>query len=166
MYNQPFFIPSYQMYNMPLNMGNMASMSNMAGMGNVANMARTAAPAARGLGLFSRIGNTLGGLRSINWGGLINNTSKTLGIINQTIPLVKQVGPMVTNVRSMLRLVSVFKDETDTPQKINTTSTQKQNINHSNSDIRLPNHNIQKNILPPEKEKFSSDNSPTFFINT
>ena len=69
--------------------------------------------------LFQRLGNSI---KSINWTGMINNTSKTLGIINQSIPIVKQVGPMMNNMRSILRIASIFKDETDT-QKSTTTKT-------------------------------------------
>ena len=43
----------------------------------------------------------------------LDKTSKTLGIINQTIPLVRQVKPVMNNVRSMMKIASIFKDETD-----------------------------------------------------
>ena len=56
-------------------------------------MARAGA-VARGTGMLSKLG--LAG-KSINWGGLLNNASKTLGVVNQAIPLVKQAGPMFNN---------------------------------------------------------------------
>ena len=100
----------------------------------------------RNINLFSRIKN---GIKTINWTGLINNTSKTLGIINQTIPMVKQVGPVMNNMKSMLKLASVFKDETDKPKPINTN----RNIsNNNNTKASTPTNNNQK------------DYSPTFFI--
>ena len=94
--------------------------------------------------LFGRLGNVFQGIKSFNWTGLINNTSKTLGIINQSIPLVRQVGPMMGNMRSMIKLASIFKDETD-PQP---------NTNYIN------NNNIKK-----ESQINNNYDSPSFFIN-
>lgn len=156
MYNQPFFIPGYQMSSIPL------------------NMAR-ATTSTRGLGLFSRLGSAFSGLKKINWGGLINNTSKTLGIINQTIPLVRQVGPMFNNMRSMLKVASIFKDETDAPskKKINNNFSNTQTNNYQNSNRQhfsqqtpiYQKNNYQNNDIEENKiEKY--DNNPTFFVNS
>ena len=129
MYNQPFFFPRY------LSTPNIINSAMIPATSNLTRMS-----------LFSRLGNALHGIKSFNWSGLINNTSKTLGIINQTIPLVRQVGPMFGNMRSMIRLASVFKDETDT--------------NPVNNNY---------NSLPKEKDlpidNQINSNSPTFFIN-
>ena len=127
MYNQPFFIPRYPLPYL---------------MRNAMIPATTRASSS----LFGRIGNIFQGIKSFNWTGLINNTSKTLGIINQSIPIVRQVGPMMGNMRSMIKLASAFKDETDA----------KPNITYTN------------NIKNKEKESLISNNynnSPTFFIN-
>ena len=62
-------------------------------------------------------GGILSGIKSINWGGMLGNASKALGVVNQAIPIVKEVGPMMNNMRSMLKIASVFKDETDNKQK-------------------------------------------------
>lgn len=70
----------------------------------------------RGLGLsrsLRGLSASPGLFRSVNWGGLLNNASKALGVVNQAVPLVKQAGPMVNNMKSMLKLASMFKDETD-----------------------------------------------------
>lgn len=64
-------------------------------------------------GLFSRLFGLGAGARGVNWAGLLNNASKTLGVINQAVPLIKQVGPIYNNMKSMLRVASLFKDETD-----------------------------------------------------
>ena len=156
MYNQPFFMPGYQMSSMPL------------------NMARATVPT-RGLGLFSRLGSAFSGLKKINWGGLINNTSKTLGIINQTIPLVRQVGPMFNNMRSMLKVASIFKDETDTPKKkkINnntnnsqTNHYQNSSYQHSSQQTPIYKKNNDQNNKEEESDYEKYDNNPTFFINS
>lgn len=162
MYNQPFFMPGFQMTNIPL------------------NMTRVAAPT-RNLSLFSKLASPFRGLKNINWGGFINNASKTLGIINQGIPLVKQVGPMMNNMKSMLKVASIFKDETDDQRKIKTNkNTFRKNIkNNSYPNINYPqstksNVNYSNNVSQfdehksnnYEKEELYYDNSPTFFINT
>jgi len=40
-------------------------------------------------GLFSKLASSFQGIRKINWSNLLNNTSKTLGVINQAIPIVR-----------------------------------------------------------------------------
>ena len=122
MYNQPFYIPRYY--------GNFTPI-----------MTRGAAPGNLFMrnNFFSKIANTFSNLKNINWGGLINNTSKTLGVINQTIPLVKQVKPVMNNMRSMIRIASLFRDETDDNKK------------------SIVNDNYTNNTV------YDYNNSPTFF---
>ena len=84
-------------------------------------------------GLFSSIGNH----SKINWTNLLNNTQKTLNVINQAIPVYYQIKPIYNNARTMLRMVSALKD-TDT------------------SDTPIQNENNQK-------EKNTSDSGPVFF---
>ena len=147
MYNQPFFIPSYYSSAIP----------NLTRGAMLANPALSVGSASRGASLFGKLGNAVGAIKSFNWGGLINNTSKTLGIINQTIPLVRQVGPMVGNMRSMLKIASAFKDETDT------SSTNNQNI------IKNQPQNTNNTTYDNKKEEkivdYTTNDSPTFFIN-
>ena len=156
MYHQPYFMPNFYSTMAPSMIRRATIPSFARGFG-----------INRGVGLFSRIGNSLGALKAINWGGIINNTSKTLGIINQTIPLVRQVGPMMNNMRSMLRIASIFKDETDRPI---------QSKNHhatafSNSSVHEEGHLQQHstfdntNLRDGSYESTSVDDySPTFFI--
>ena len=111
-------------------------------------------------GLFAKFA----GLKSINWGGLLNNASKTLGVINQAVPLVKQVGPMYNNMRSMLKVASLFKDETSPSVKTNNVS----NKNNTNNRNNVSNKNNTRNntIIAKEKTIINSNysNSPNFFI--
>lgn len=164
MYNQPYFMPGYY--------STMAAPSMMRGaMGGAMNGAMMRG-AGRGLGLFGRLGNSLASLRSLNWGGFINNASKTLGVINQTIPLVRQVGPMVNNMKSMLRVASIFKDETDKKptRKSGSTSSYPSRSNydrpHSSQSGNLYSH-PRRNSNPEQDDthlEHESDSSPTFFI--
>ena len=143
-YNMPIY-PSFNAPNMGLGMG-------------IRSLPRTG-------GLFSRLGlgNTMGGIssipRGINWQGLLGSASRALNVINQAIPVVKQVGPMYNNMKSMLKVASLFKDETDpTPRKINN------NININNNT----NNNDTSQTINEDKENTittnSYSNSPNFFI--
>lgn len=111
-------------------------------------------------GLFAKFA----GLKSINWGGLLNNASKTLGVINQAVPLVKQVGPMYNNMRSMLKVASLFKDETSPSVKTNNVSN-KNNTNNRNN-VSNKNNTRNNNVIEKEKTIINSNysNSPNFFI--
>ena len=172
MYNQPYFIPGYY--------SSMAAPSMMRGaMGGALRGASATAGASRGLGLFSRLGNSMHAIRGVNWGGLITNASKTLNVVNQAIPLVRQVGPMFNNMRSMLRLASIFKDETDNvSDRTANRSSRKHTINSNNNftqnrnnniqqgqrNLRATNSNIDINNTVYQKDYDSNDYSPTFFI--
>lgn len=70
--------------------------------------------------------NLLGGISKINWGTLLNNTQKTLNVINQAIPVYYQIKPIYNNAKTMFRLLGSMSDKT------NITPT---NINQSNSNI-------------------------------
>lgn len=109
-YNQPFYIPRfYNTYN-PMMMRGPRLMGR--------------------INLFSRFFN---GIKNYNWSGLINNTSKTLGVINQTIPIVKQVKPVINNMRSVIKIASIFKDETDSKAVSNVNNYNKDTINYDES---------------------------------
>lgn len=80
----------------------------------------------------------LKGLSGIKWGDVLNNTQKTLNVINQAIPVYYQIKPIFSNVKSFGRLISAFNDD-----KTNDVS---------NRDSKI------------EKVE-TSKNAPTFFIN-
>lgn len=92
--------------------------------------------------------------RGFSFSNLLNGASKTLGVVRDAIPVVKEIGPMMNNMKSMLKIASVFKDETDTKEKKEETSS---NINN----------NDQNNITNKEKTDYSynqSNNLPNFFL--
>ena len=67
------------------------------------------------------LGSTARGATSgFSFTNLLNGASKTLGVVKDAIPIVKEVGPMMNNMKSMLKIASVFKDETDTSTRANT----------------------------------------------
>ncbi len=69
----------------------------------------------------------LKGLTNIKWGDVLNNTQKTLNVINQAIPVYYQIKPIFTNIRSLGKLVTAF-NESDSQENI---ETKKENSNNS-----------------------------------
>ena len=93
------------------------------------------------------IHNLFGRMRNINWSGMLNNVSRTLGVVKDAIPVVKEVKPMINNMKSMIKIASVFKDETDTRKKSDSYNTQ----------------NIQKESTT-SSTNYNYNNEPNFFL--
>ena len=75
-------------------------------------------------------------LKNIQWGSILDGTSKTLGVINQAIPVVYQVKPFFHNAKTFLKIANtIAADDTLT------TDTKKE-----------------------EAKTGSSNNSPIFYI--
>lgn len=91
-------------------------------------------------------------LKAINWGGLLSNTQKTLGIINQTIPIVYQVRPIINNAKTMFKIANSIKGGTST------NSTNNQNINTNSQSNNMT--NSQATNIPTNQDS----NKPMFFI--
>lgn len=81
--------------------------------------------------------------KTINWSGLLNNTQKTLNIVNQAIPIVYQIKPIVNNARTMFRVANEF------------TKTNSNNSNSIKNNYNNNNINTSNDI---------EDNGPNFFI--
>ena len=78
------------------------------------------ARAAGGIGAATRTG--------INWGTLLSNTQKSLGIINQAIPIVYQVKPMINNAKTMFKIAGAVRNSSDSEYN-NTSSNSKTTTN-------------------------------------
>lgn len=76
----------------------------------------------------------------INWTNILNNTQKTLNVINQAIPVYYQVKPIYNNAKTMFRMVNALK-ENDKDIKKETS-----NLNHQTS------------------QKKNTDSLPVFFL--
>lgn len=85
------------------------------------------------------------GAKTFSFANLLNGASKTLGVINQAIPVVYQIKPIWNNAKTMFRVAKELNSSN------NETSNNK--VSSSISD----NNNSTKNIN-------KSDNSPQFFI--
>lgn len=92
---------------------------------------------ARPQGMFSGLKNLTKG---VTLTGFLDGAQKTLGVINQAIPIVHQVGPMITNAKTMFKIADVI----NTPDK-----------SYNNSNVENMNiHTVN----------MSSDNKPIFYI--
>lgn len=100
----------------------------------------------------SSTGGLLGRLfgKGINWSSLLSGTQKTLGVVNQAIPLVKQVAPVMQNAKTMFRLMNEFK-KVDTP-----TSNVSSKSSTTNNQETETSETVVNNV--------SANNGPTFFI--
>lgn len=96
-------------------------------------------------GIFSKL---LG--KSLNWSSILSGTQKTLGVVNQAIPIVKQVSPVMKNAKTMFRIMNEFK-------KVDTSS-----INTNNGDSSDTKNSIDES--KPNITYSNSNNGPTFFI--
>lgn len=108
--------------------------------------------AAPKVGLFSRL---FGG--GIKWSSILNGTQRTLSILNQGIPLVRQVSPIVRNAKTMFKVMNEFK-------KVDTT-----NINNNNNYTTNTNYesDYNTNYTPsqaPTNNKVEYIDGPTFFV--
>lgn len=117
---------------MPINPNNMGAFRNVA-------------PVPRLSSLFSgaRAGAATSamGTSKVTFSSLLNGASKTLGVINQAIPVFYQVKPIWNNAKTMFRVIKeINTNDTSSNNKENTTNTINVNKNKENS------------------------NSPTFFV--
>lgn len=79
-------------------------------------------------GLFS---NLSGIAKGFNFSTFLDGTQKTLGVINQAIPIVYQVKPIFKNAKTMFRIADELRTSSD--ESNNSTSTQV--VNPINNDI-------------------------------
>lgn len=97
-----------------------------------------------GGGAASAAGASASAVRSgINWSNILSNTQKSLGIINQAIPLVYQVKPMINNAKTMFKIAGAMKGDS-------------RNSNRSTRS-NMGNHSSQV-------ETVENDNKPIFYI--
>ena len=117
---------------MPINPNNMGAFRNVA-------------PVPRLSSLFSGaragVATSAMGTSKVTFSSLLNGASKTLGVINQAIPVFYQVKPIWNNAKTMFRVI----------KEINTNDTLSNNKENTTNTI-----NVNKN-----KE---NSNSPTFFV--
>lgn len=120
--------------------------SNIANTAPVRMIPQTASVTPRLSSLFGgakagSIGTVATGASKITFSSLLNGASKTLGVINQAIPVFYQVKPIWNNARTMFRVVKEINSKDDKKTTSNITTTQTMS----------------------NQKKEASDNAPTFF---
>ena len=55
-------------------------------------------------------GTGLSAFKRVNWSNILNNTQKTLNVINQAIPIIYQVKPLVSNARTLFRIADAVNE--------------------------------------------------------
>lgn len=76
----------------------------------------------------------------VNWSNLLNNTSKTLNLINQAIPVYYQVRPIIKNCSTLFKIADIIKmDEKDEykEEKISPNTNQKKQKEDSKTSSEL-----------------------------
>lgn len=97
-------------------------------------------------------------LSKFSWSSFLTNANKTLGVVNQTIPLFYQVGPMWRNAKTMFR---VFGELKKTERDNNTQENNKPNTEENNSNVATKSSD-DSNISSIKQT--NEVNSPSFFI--
>ena len=77
---------------------------------------------------------------TFTFSGLLNGASKTLGVINQAIPVFYQIKPIINNAKTIFKIAGSMQEEpnntvTETSEIIKTDITPIENSNQSNSPI-------------------------------
>ena len=101
---------------------------NIYSAGNIFNSTNTLNSMSRiglGKGFFSNL------FKNFSLSGFLSGTSKTLNVINQAIPIYYQVKPMISNAKTMFKVMNAVK--TDEP-KVNNTITKTESIKISNGN--------------------------------
>ncbi len=80
-------------------------------------------------GSILRKGLGLATLKKINWSNVLNNTQKTLNVINQAIPVYYQVKPIWGNAKTMFRMISALKNDDESTPIENSQKTKKETSN-------------------------------------
>lgn len=88
--------------------------------------------------------------KSFSFSGLLNGASKTLGVINQAIPVFYQVKPIWNNAKTMFRVAKAMTSSDTSNINNNTKISNTNNINNDNSALNSNNNS-------------SKSNEPTFF---
>ena len=76
------------------------------------------------------LSKSLSGAKKINWSSLLDGTQKTLGVINQALPLIYQVKPIIDNAKTMFKIADVIKS----PDVSNTNVKQNNVVNYQNNN--------------------------------
>ena len=66
-------------------------------------------------------------LKSIKWSSILDGTGKTLGVINQAIPVVYQIKPLVGNLKTIMKITSNLNNNLEQDEEIVESNKNKKN---------------------------------------
>lgn len=93
--------------------------------------------------------------KTFSFTGLLNGASKTLGVINQAIPVVYQIKPIWNNAKTMFRVAKAMGSKDTNITNNNTTNNTKTSTNSSDNTLNTNTNSNNYNN--------SNDSRPTFF---
>ncbi len=56
-------------------------------------------------------------LKSIKWSSILDGTGKTLGVINQAIPIIYQIKPILGNAKTFMKIASTINSDDKVVEK-------------------------------------------------
>ena len=100
---------------------------------------------------------------AINWGSLLTNTQKTLGVINQAIPVFYQIGPVYRNARTLFKVMSEFNKASTNNSSSNRSSSSNSSSTNSSNNASSVFNNPKSNLkLTTTNTSDSTNNNPYF----
>lgn len=109
-----------------------------------ANAATLGGATASGASIFSKI----------NWSSLLSNAQKTLGVVNQAIPLYYQVKPVFKNLRALGKIGKEFTKISGSNNQNSNEVKQESTFDNTNSNAVINNISNEQNDYP----------TPTFYL--
>ena len=109
-----------------------------------ANAATLGSAASSGASIFSKI----------NWSSLLSNAQKTLGVVNQAIPLYYQVKPVFKNLRALGKIGKEFTKISESNNQNSNEAKQESVFDNTNSNAVINNISNEQNDYP----------TPTFYL--
>lgn len=94
-------------------------------------------------------------IKNLSWTNVLNGASKTLGVINQAIPVVHQIRPIWNNAKTMLRVMKAVNTDNNSTNDIN--------IKNNTSDIKNVSTNQDNTISNDNADPSKSYEGPVFF---
>lgn len=105
------------------------------------------------LGSAAKAGSSI--FSKINWSSLLSNAQKTLGVVNQAIPLYYQVKPVFKNLKALGKIGKEFTKISENNNQNSNRSTQQETVtNISNNSVTTSNITDSQNDYP----------TPTFYL--
>ena len=111
-------------------------------------------PAANATTLGSATASGASIFSKINWSSLLSNAQKTLGVVNQAIPLYYQVKPVFKNLRALGKIGKEFTKISESNNQNSNEVKQESKFDNTNSNAVINNISNEQNDYP----------TPTFYL--